>query len=358
MLSVRKLLFVLILLAFFGTALFLLSGCQTDQATPPSPSMAASPQAVVYTSIYPLFDFTQKIGGDKVTVLNITPADSDPHSFEPSSKLIADLSKASLFLYHGAGMEPYLEKLQATLQRSPLLMIEASRGISLIKHEHPKDEQAHETHRSGETGSNKTDSHEKATHQAVPQQHGDSSTHKTHRHAQTDPHTWLSPLCAQELCHNILQALIQIAPEHEASFAANYQKLEQQLQELHRDYQKVLAACPRKEIVVTHEAFGYLCREYGLTQVPMMGLSAEAEPTPGTLKEIINFVRKHKIKYIFFESLYSPKVAETITRETNTKLLPLNPLGSLTEEAVANGEDYFSVMRQNLQNLKLALEEK
>ncbi len=313
-----------LLISSLIVSLFAPIGCAPKEKTASPAAHTNSPQPVVYTSIYPLYDFTTKIGGNKVTVINIAPAGSEPHSYEPSSKLVAELSKATLFLYHGAGMEPYLDKLLNTLQGSPLLMIEASRGISLITHQDATHEKEHET--------------------------------DEHYHGQTDPHTWLSPVCAQQLCQNILQALIQVDPANQDYYTENYHVVEKQLTELDQEYRQSLSNCKNKELVVTHEAFGYLCREYGLSQIAVMGLSAETEPTPGTLREVIDFVRAHKINYIFFEALYSPKVADTISRETSAKILVLNPFGSLSEKAIQNGEDYFSIMKENLTNLQKALE--
>ncbi|MGI6606558.1 MAG: metal ABC transporter substrate-binding protein [Peptococcia bacterium] len=338
--TVKKIL-SLILIFSLGGSLLAASGCARHEQNPSPSSLAQSPRPTVYTSIYPLYDLTRKIGGDKVTVINLTPAGSEPHSFEPSSRTVADLSKASLFLYHGAGMEPYLNKLLHTLQGTPLLMLEASRGISLL------------THPQGEEDPHKEHSHEEVSPEEEP---AEEASHEIGPHGQTDPHTWLSPVCALQLSRNILQALIQIVPDQEAFFEENYRQLEKRLTELDQEYRETLSACQRKEIVVTHEAFGYLCREYGLTQLGIMGLSAEAEPTPGTVKEIINLVRDRHIKYIFFETLYSPKIAETIARETNTEILVLNPFGSLTEKEIAEGEDYFTIMKENLENLKKALE--
>lgn len=331
----------LILIFSLGGSLLVSSGCAGQKQSPSPSSLPQSPRPTVYTSIYPLYDLTKKIGGDKITVLNLTPAGSEPHSYEPSSRTVADLSKASLFLYHGAGMEPYLDKLLHTLQGTPLLMLEASRGISLITH--PQDEEvAHEE------AQHKENQPEKEQNEAEP--------HEIDTHGQIDPHTWLSPVCALQLSRNILQALSQIAPEQQAYFEENYRGLEKRLAELDKEYRETLSACRKKEIVVTHEAFGYLCREYGLTQLAIMGLSAEAEPTPGAVKEIINLVRDRQIKYIFFEALYSPKIAETISRETQAEILVLNPLGSLTEKEIAEGKDYFTIMKENLENLKIALE--
>jgi len=266
-------------------------------------------QPIIYTSIYPLFDFTKKIGGEEITVINLTPAGAEPHSFEPSTKLLAKISKASLFLYNGAGLEPYLEKLQETLQESPLLMINANSKVNLII----------------------TDE-------------------------EFDPHTWLSPSCTLTIGQNVLDALIQIDPEHQTYFEENFQTFKEQLTKLDTDYKNTLALCQKKKIIVTHPAFNYLCREYNLEQIPIMGLNAEAEPTPGKLKEISQLVKKEQIKYIFSEALYSPKVAATVAQETGADILQLHPLGSLSENELQEGKDYFSIMYDNLKNLQKALE--
>ena len=112
----------------------------------------------------------------------------------------------------------------------------------------------------------------------------------------------------------------------------------------------------KKEIVVSHEAFGYLCHAYGLEQLAIKGISSDSEPTPGRMAEMIDFVREHEVKVIFFEELASPKVAEAIARETGARTMLLNPLEGLSEENLRAGKDYFSVMEENLEALKQALQ--
>ena len=161
------------------------SGCAFKERLSLRTAVPDSALPIVYTSIYPLYDFTQKIGGEKITVINLTPTGAEPHSFEPSPKLLAKLSQASLFLYNGAGMEPYLEKLLTTLQGEPLLKIKASQGINEIK----------------ENGI-------------------------------SDPHFWLSPSCALIMGNNILQALVQIDPNNQTFYEKNFSAFAEKLNEL------------------------------------------------------------------------------------------------------------------------------
>jgi zinc transport system substrate-binding protein len=304
--KINQLLFITILVVTFTITS---SGCTLKELFFQRTNVSNSSLPVVYTSIYPLYDFTKKIGGEKITVINLTPFGAEPHSFEPSPKLLAKLSKASLFLYNGAGMEPYLEKLLDTLQEEPLLMVEASQGIKLIKEDEV-----------------------------------------------IDPHFWLSPSCALIMGQNILQALIQIDPDNKTYYEKNFHTFAEKLTELDEDYKKTLAKYSGAKIVVTHQAFNYLCQEYGLEQIPIMGLHADAEPTPGKLKEISKLIKKEKIKYLFSEVLFSPKVATTIAQETGASILQLHPLGSLSQKELEAGKDYFRVMKDNLKNLQTALE--
>lgn len=114
-------------------------------------------------------------------------------------------------------------------------------------------------------------------------------------------------------------------------------------------------SCELKSFITSHEAFGYLAREYSLTQVPIAGLSPDSEPSAKQVVEISQFAKANNIEYIFFESLLSPRLTETIAREADAKTLLLDPIEGISNEDIKAGRNYFSVMRDNLSNLKLAL---
>lgn len=161
-----------------------------------------------------------------------------------------------------------------------------------------------------------------------------------------DPHVWLDPIRFAEVVERVAGALDRqdAAAEPVAELRA-----------LDREFERGLARCQRREIVTAHEAFGYLARRYGLTQVAITGLSPEAEPTPQRLEEVIDRVRKTGATTVFFETLVSPRLADTVARETGAHTAVLNPIEGLTDEQVAAGEDYVSVMRENLATLRKAL---
>ena len=298
----------------------LLSGCGQKKEADNSAKLS------VMASFYPMYDFAVKIGGDKVDVTNMVPAGTEPHDWEPATKDITNLEKANVFVYSGAGMEHWAEAVLKSLKNKNLTVAEASSGITLMKgHEHEEGE------------SQEAESEE-------------------HEHGEFDPHVWLSPVNAKKEMENIKDAFVKADPENEAYYQANYETYTGKFDELDKKYKDTLSPLPNKAVVVAHEAFGYLCDAYGLTQIGIEGLSPDSEPDPARMAEVIDFVKENKVKIIFFEDLVSPKVAETIAKETGAKTEVLNPLEGLTDEQLKNGDDYFSVMEKNLTVLKEALE--
>ncbi|MDR2770418.1 MAG: zinc ABC transporter substrate-binding protein [Clostridiales Family XIII bacterium] len=280
----------------------------------------------VYASFYPMYDFTVKIGGDKVSVTNMVPAGTEPHDWEPAAADLAGLEAADVFICNGAGMEHWAEDILDVLQNKDLIVAEASAGISLLegRDEHGDEEEA-----------------------AEEEEHEDEGY---------DPHVWLDPLNAKRETENIKNALVSADPDNAAYYEANYEKYAAELDALDAAFREALSPLPNKDIIVAHEAFGYLCAAYGLKQVPIEGLSPDSEPDPAKMAEIIDFAQEHALKVIFFEELVSPKVAEAVAEAVGAETKVLSPIEGLSDEDLAAGGDYFSVMHQNLEALKLALQ--
>lgn len=300
-------------------SLSLLTGCGTQ----PADTAAGDGRLRVLTSFYPMYDFACKIGGDCIDVTNMVPSGTEPHDWEPSTNDLKNLEKADVFIYNGADMEPWADDLLVS-RSDTLRVVEASENVELRttdgEHEH-----AHE--------------HEDADHH-----HGDF-----------DPHVWLDPENAKIEMEAIRDALCAADPENSTVFQSNYEKYAAELDALDAEFREKLAPLPNRTIVVAHEAFGYLCDAYGLTQVGIEGLSPDSEPDPDRMAEVIDFVREHSISTIFFEELVSPKVAEAIASETGAQAKMLSPLEGLSDEQAAAGADYFSVMHDNLAALMEAL---
>jgi zinc transport system substrate-binding protein len=161
---------------------------------------------------------------------------------------------------------------------------------------------------------------------------------------ENDPHVWLDPARYQGAAEKIGDVL-----------ARPSEPFVRRLMKLDADFRVGLAHCERREIVTSHDAFGYLADRYALKQIPITGISPEAEPTSRALERVIDQVRASGATTVFFETLLSPRIAETVARETGARTAVLNPIEGLTEDELARGENYFSVMRENLATLRKAL---
>ncbi|GGE06316.1 ABC transporter substrate-binding protein [Marinithermofilum abyssi] len=285
----------------------------------------------VYTSMYPLADFAEKIGGKHVQVTNMVPSGVEPHEFEPKPRDMMQLQNADVFIYNGAGFESWAEKAQSALGEHALT-VNSTKSIDL---------KASESH-------HREDGHD----------HGGVNPHDQedgHDHGGVDPHVWLDPVLAKKQAAAIRDALVKKDPQHRKEYEANYQKLAQRLDTLDQQLKKITKQAKRKEIIVSHAAYGHLAERYDLKQIAISGLSPSQEPTAKDLKRVVEEARKHRVKYIFFETLVHPKVEKSVQEEIGARALTLNPLEGLTKDQESRGEDYFSIMEQNAKNLAIAL---
>jgi zinc transport system substrate-binding protein len=253
-----------------------------------------SGQVTVVAAFYPLAFAASEIGRASVDVENLTPPGAEPHDLEVSPQDVAEIRDADLVLLLGRGFQPQLEDAAGSADNVVRLL--DSPGLDV--------------------------------------------------HSNGDPHVWLDPVRYSLIVDRIGQELGKQAAAEE---------LKQRLTDLDNEFRVGLAHCERHEIVTSHEAFAYLAERYGLEQVAITGLSPEAEPEPGQLQKVVDLVRAHGVTTIYFETLVSPRIAETVARETGATTAVLNPIEGLTEEEAAKGEDYFSLMRENLAALRAGL---
>lgn len=287
----------------------------------------------VLASFYPMYDFASKIGGDNVEVKMLVPAGFEPHSWEPSTRDMMSFEEADVFVYSGAGMELWVDKILSSIQNKDLVVVEASSGITLM-----------------ETGLRSIESISSGD---TSEEHASEEEHD--EHGEYDPHVWLDPQNAKIQMKAICDAYSLKDPKNAEYYQSNYSRYAGELDLLDAEFENALSSFSDRNIVVAHEAFGYLCQAYDLYQIPIKGISADAEPDAARMREIVDFVDLYHVKVIFFEELASPEVAEAIASETGCETRALNPLGGLTQEQIDAGEDYFSVMRSNLEALTYAL---
>jgi len=331
------------------------SDSSTSSANTPVPAETEEAKLNVEVSFYPMYEFTNNVAGDLANVHTLVPAGMEPHDWEPTPQDIANIEKADVLVYNGAGMESWIDQVTDSLSNSKLIQVEASHGIDLLEGSE-EDEHDHEH-------ADTTDTHDHAD-EATTEEHDhdhdaeaeEGHTHD-HNHGGLDPHVWLSPALAVKEVRNIEAGLAQAAPEHAEQFKQNADAYIAKLEALDQDFKAAVADSKRKDFITQHAAFGYLAQEYGLQQVPIAGLSPEQEPSAAQMASVIDFAKEHQVKTIFFETLVSSKVSETIASEVGAKTAVLNPIEGLTEEEIAAGKDYIGVMRENLEALKLALNE-
>jgi zinc transport system substrate-binding protein len=294
---------ILVIVGYMATSTLL----HQVSPTPQQPSNKIQ----IIASFYPMAFFGQQIAGDNADITNVTPAGAEPHDYEPSTQDIAKMERASLIILNG-NVEPWADKVKANLQHSSTKIITVSDGLV--------------TRTLTEAGT-----------------------------TSADPHVWLDPILAKKEVQKISDAIIAIDPVHIDIYKKNTANLVTKLDQLDTTYKTGLASCSVKDIVTSHAAFAYLAQQYGLNQVPIAGLSPDEEPSTQALIATATLVQEKNIKYIFFESLVSPKLAQTIAQETHAQTLELNPLEGLPRDEVQQGKDYFTVMQSNLQNLQTAL---
>jgi zinc transport system substrate-binding protein len=288
----KKIMFLLI------ACLFVISGCSAQK-------QEKNKKVKVVTTFYPMYYFTKQITGDLADVQMLVPNGVEPHDWEPSTKDMMSIQDSDLFVYNSKYFEKWAVKALKSVDQKNMKVVEATNGIKLI-------------------GSN-------------------------------DPHVWLSPVLAKKEVDTIASALEKKDPKNKMQYAKNADNFKRKLDKLDVLFKETLSKRQKKEFVTQHAAFGYLAKQYGLTQIPIAGLSPDVEPTLGKLSKLTELAKEKQIKTIYFEELASPKVAETLANEIGAKTEILNPLEGLTNKEKEKGMGYIEVMEQNLNNLKKAL---
>lgn len=279
----------------------------------------------VITSFYPLYFFAERIGGDKISLQAIIPPGVEPHDYELTPRDAAEIENSDLVVVNGAGFEPWFEKIRGDLDEKKINYAVLSEGITLLEGaEHEEEGAVEEEVHAGEE--------------------------------LYDPHIWLSPVIAQDMVRKITEGLVKSDSMNESYYKENEKKLLSDLSLLDEDFQKGLSSCKKRDFVTSHAAFAYIARQYNLNQVSISGISPEEEPSAQKLAEVSDFVKKNDIEYIFFETLVNPRLSNTIASETGARTLVLDPLEGLSDDDISAGKNYLTVMRNNLINLRTALQ--
>lgn len=315
----------------FGICILLLiavtvSACQKNEGIP-----VGKKKLVVVTTLFPLYDFSRSIGGEKSEVSLLLPPGVEPHHFEPRPADIAKIENADIFIYTGPYMEPWVDRLLKGIDRSKFVVVDAGAGVPLLKRNELSDDEDEHRHRHGED---------------------------LDKAGRIDPHIWLDFSNAGKMVDNIAKGFVTKDPEGRNFFTENAEAYKEKLREMDHKYRESLSSCRVKGIIhAGHFAFGYLAKRYGLSYVSAYpGQSLEQEPTPRRLIEIIDRVKRRGLRYIFYEEMITPRIAEAVSSETGTSLLALHAAHNITKEEMEGGVTFLSLMEKNLENLRVGLQ--
>ena len=308
-----------------------MTACSTG-GDPGADSGAETSPLNVVVSFYPFEFIVERIGGDAVTVRNLTPPGGEPHDLEPTANDLVELRKADVVV-HLEGFAPSVDEAIDTAASSVEFDVRSFADLVLAAEDHHDDEEAgHE----GESGPKDA---------AAGDDHGDEHGSL----GGLDPHFWLDPQRLANVGEAVAEHLARLVPKQATTFLSNAAELRKELEALDAEFVAGLANCRVRSMVTSHEAFGYLALRYGLTQVSVSGLSPEVEPTATALAEVAEFVKEQGVTTVYTEVLASNAVAETLARETGAATAVLDPLEGLADGASG---DYLSVMRANLATLR------
>ncbi len=279
-----------------------------------NPTTSPSSKIEVLATFYPLYDFAQNVGGNKVSVSLLVPETVDVHDFEPTPSSIAAVSSANVLIYNGAGLEPWIQNVITSAGNPNLITVDTSQGITPLPVS-PQFQQGNRT---------------------------------------IDPHIWLNPENAKQQVNNILQGLIKADPTDSQYFTANANAYEAKLDELNTEAINATTNTATNTFITFHEAFAYFAKQYNVTQLSILG-PFEEEPTPTDIQNVITAINQNHLKYVGYESLENPAISQSISTQTNATLINMNPIEGLTTQEKANGDNYISLMQQDIVNIHLAL---
>lgn len=273
----------------------MLIGCGSEE----NKSSKESGKVEVTASISPIKEFTELIGGDKIEVTSLVPDNAEPHDIDLKPRDFEKLTKSKLFIYNGLGMEDWLEEVKEQISEDKIKYVDTSENGNAIE----------------------TD-------------------------GKIDPHQWLSLKEAINQCNNIKIALSEVDPNNKDYYEENYEKVKNDFEELYNEYLPKFQSLEHKNFVTSHEAFGYLCRDFGLKQQALNDLFGEGELTAKKIEDLVKYCDDNGVNTIFSEEEDSQKEAQTLANEINGEVKPLYTL-----ETKVEGKSYLEVMKINLEEI-------
>lgn len=322
--------------------LSLASGCgnadESDTAGS-NENTAAGEKMEIYTTVYPLTYFTERIGGEQVDVQSIYPPGSNEHTFEPTQQDMIGMAEADVVFYIGLGLEGFIDSAKKTLANEN---VEFAATAESIPEADLADGHAHD--------------HGEGTEEDHDHDHSEGAEEEHHDGREVDPHVWISPVLSQQVAESIKNELVERDSENAEEYEANYEQLIEELKELDTSFRDMADATEQKTFFVSHSAFGYWAKAYDLNQVAVAGLNSQDEPSQQELVKIVDQAKELDIQYIAFEQNISSRLTEVIQKEIGAEAVQLHNLSVLTQEEINSGETYFSLMQRNIELMEEILQ--
>lgn len=268
----------------------------------------------IVTSVFPLREFAREIAADRGEVSLLLPPGAGVHTWQPRASDILRLSSADLFIYVGAGLEPWIPDLLKSFTSPGLRVLALADSLIL-------------------------------------QDQGEGDEEKEH-----DPHVWLDFGLDLVIVDHIAALLSEIDPANTPAFEERAGRLKERIRTLDSAYARALDRCRSRTLLIGgHAAFGYMAKRYGLEQISIYGLSPDAEATPSRLIAAIEWGKKSRIRAVFTEANTSSRMAAVVAKELQVEVLPLHPGANLNKKEWESGRTFFDIMEENLVNLKKGL---
>jgi zinc transport system substrate-binding protein len=317
----------------------------------------------VVATLFPQYDFAKQVGGDKVNVTLLLPPGSESHTYEPTPQDMVLIDESDLFIYTGKEMEPWAENLISGL-KNDINVVDLSKSVDLInveefeeehegedsEHEHSHHEENDDEDDDAENKHEHTDEHEHEN--AHSHNHSEEGHHHTY-----DPHIWLNPQYAIKMVRNIEQELSKVDPDNAEYYKTNADNYIKQISDLDSEFESIVENASNPKIAFGGAfAYAYFVERYNLDFISAYETCGEsAEPSTVKVKEVIDYINKNKIPVIFYKEYSTGNIAKTISEATGAKMLVFNTVHNLSKDEIQNGATYVSIMRENLENLKQAL---
>lgn len=274
----------------------------------------------IVTSFYGIEALTEEIGGDKVSIESVIPEAMEPHDFDIKAKDMKAIEEADIFIYNGAGMESWIEDVEAAISGKELIVVEASKGVELINADEEDEE---------------------------------DGEHEGHNHSGKDPHTWLGLSEAKIQGENIKNALVEKDAKNKEYYEENLKIFNEKIDNIIKEYNPKFKELANKNFVTGHATFGYLCRDFGLTQKSIEGVFAEGEPSPKELQNLMEYCKGNNIKTIFVEELISTQLSDTLAKEVGAQTKQIYTLHSNED-----GKSFSDVLKYNVETIYSAMNNK